>query len=241
MAKKVRTKGMSRQERAKAKARQNRIERSFAKRNKANVTKVNRAMYAEAIARKNPQLFKFLARSGFENDSTGLSNKDLVKESASVIRACIYAANRLQLMALVGLDKFGITREQHLAFENNLYTVFNHMEKLTDVSHKTTSDDFDIVAEVTTSMMDIQELLEDINSEEFLEKHKEHFDDMKQKAEALIAKWTERGHSADDFSALMFSRYMDDITNRIEQEKQDAQKEEESVAEEQPTAVVEGE
>lgn len=242
MAKKVHTKGMSRQVRAKAKARQNRIKRDVAKRTASNNTKVNRMIYSEAIARKNPQLFKFLARSGFESQNgPQMSNKQLVKESASIIRACIYAANRLQLMALVGLDKFGITRDQHVAFENNLHIVFNHMEQLTDASRKTTLDDFDMVAEVTTSMMDIQELLEDINSPEFLEKHKEHFDDMKTKAELLFAAWKERGHNEHDFSALMFSRYMDEISARIEKEKESAQKEQEAVAEEEPTPVVEGE
>lgn len=226
MAKKISRNGANRQARAKEKARNNRIKRDAAKRNKAYSRTVNRQMYMEAIARKNPQLFKFLATSGFEQQGKPVSNKELAKESASVIRACIYAANRIQLMSLVGLDKFNITRDQHLKFENDLHIVFNHMEKLTDTTRKVSADDFDMVAEVTTCMMDIQEFLAEINSEEYLTKYAEHFAEMKKNAELLFAKWIERGHAKEDIGGLMFARYMDQIADRIEEEQKQEHSEE---------------
>ena len=197
----------ARNSRTKQKMRQNRITKVAVKRKANNVRAAKRMFYQNAIARNDANLFKFL----HEMDKEGFTADDKVNLEESIgdiIRTGIFAANRMQFMSAVGLDKFNISKEEHTEFENAILTVFTKLEPFTKEGFEITVDMIDDLSDITSSLVTLQTKMEEMTNPQYIEEHKEAFEELEEYVKGLLDVWKERGHTEADFNKVIFMRYM---------------------------------
>lgn len=216
-------KSLTRASRTKAKLRQ----KNIAAHHQSNEKKAERLMYLNAIARKDPRLFKLMddIKVGKRENSKPLSEKEFKENVENIVGASSFIAIRMQLMSVIGLDEFGITKDEHIEFEEAIVNVFGNVEELMGMSKNIDISNMDLLSDISSAMMVIYEMIERINSGEFREKYADALKKVDEYRANLLKSWEDRGHSNKDLEKAMLTRYLTDLFDAKEQARLKAEEE----------------